>query len=75
MVDSKETPEQINARFAQPISRVDKPIGHLLVQQDFTQLAHRINNSISDGREKSLALTKLEEAYMWAGKGLALEDE
>ena len=29
-----------------------------------------ICNDLEDGRAKSLVLTKLEEAYMWAGKSI-----
>lgn len=32
-----------------------------------------INTQLKDGRAKSLALTKLEEVYMWIGK--AIRDE
>jgi len=35
--------------------------------------AVKMINQIPDGRAKSLALTKLEEAYMWIGK--AIRDE
>ncbi len=34
-------------------------------------LAHHLNSAMPDGREKSLALTKLEEAMLWAGAGIA----
>ena len=34
-------------------------------------LAHAINFSVPDGREKALALTKLEEVSMWANAGIA----
>lgn len=40
------------------------------LRQDFMELAHKINVTIKDDREKSLALTKLEEALMWAGKAI-----
>ena len=34
-------------------------------------LAHYINKNVPDGREKSLAMTKLEECVMWANAGIA----
>jgi hypothetical protein len=34
-----------------------------------------INAHVPDGREKSTAVTKLEEAVMWANKGLATHTE
>jgi hypothetical protein len=36
----------------------------------FEELETVVNNGLPDGRAKSLVLTKLEEAYMWVGKGL-----
>jgi len=33
--------------------------------------AYLIDDMVPDGREKSLALTKLEEAVMWANAGIA----
>lgn len=35
------------------------------------RLAHLINAIVPEGREKSLALTKLEECIMWANAGIA----
>ena len=37
--------------------------------------AHLIDSLVPDGREKSLALTRLEEAVMWANAGLARSQE
>lgn len=42
------------------------------IKQKFVELEYVIS-SLKDGRSKSLILTKLEEAYMWAGK--AVRDE
>lgn len=39
----------------------------------FSGLAGMVEDRLSPGRATSLALTKLEEAYMWVGK--ALRDE
>ena len=34
-----------------------------------------IKNNVPDGREKSLAMTKLEECCMWANAGIARSKE
>lgn len=34
------------------------------------KVSELINDLVPDGREKSLALTKLEECGMWSGKGI-----
>lgn len=36
----------------------------------FQELEATVEKSIPNGRPKSLILTKLEEAYMWVGKGI-----
>lgn len=36
--------------------------------------AHLIDELVPDGREKSLALTKLQETVMWANCGIACGD-
>lgn len=37
-------------------------------------LAAKTFENLPDGREKSLAMTKLEEALMWANKSIVLEE-
>lgn len=39
-------------------------------KEDVTFLENRIEASVKCGRSKALAITKLEEVYMWIGKGL-----
>lgn len=39
-------------------------------REDVHALAQRLNSKVEDSREKSLALTHLEEALMWAGKAI-----
>ena len=39
------------------------------------EVAQTLDVHIEDGREKSLALTKLEESLMWAGKAIFKEAE
>lgn len=38
-------------------------------------LAFDINASMDDCREKSLAITKLEECPMWVNKGITIDEE
>lgn len=40
------------------------------LREDIADIADNINQSVADSREKSLALTHLEEALMWAGKAI-----
>lgn len=44
---------------------------HQQVREACELAAHKINSIVPDGREKSLALTKLEEAMFWANAGVA----
>jgi len=39
-----------------------------LIRRQFEQLAYFCKNELPEGREKSLALTNLEQASMWAVK-------
>ncbi len=39
------------------------------------QLGHAIVDYVPAGRAQALAITKLEEAVMWAVKGIALDSE
>lgn len=44
------------------------------LRRGFKSAALRIIRFVPDGREKSLALTKVEEATMWAMAGIARSD-
>jgi len=44
---------------------------HALIRQRCGELAITINTLCTDDREKSLAITKLEEAMMWANASIA----
>lgn len=41
------------------------------VRADLRRLAHKMQKSLPDGREKSLVLTHLEEAMFWANAAIA----
>ncbi len=43
------------------------------IRENAISLTSYINCVVEDGREKSLAITKIEEAVMWAIKGIALK--
>jgi hypothetical protein len=70
---TRETADDIKARFL--IAQNGKPTdAQLAYQRDIAGviegLAQRINADVADSRQKSLALTALEEALMWTGKAI-----
>lgn len=72
-VETRESEADIRARFG--IAQEGKPTEAQLRQQrqlkDYlADIAVIINRDIEDSREKSLALTALEEALMWTGKAI-----
>jgi hypothetical protein len=44
---------------------------HETVRAMVKELAHKLNGMLPEGREKSLAVTKLEEALFWANAAIA----
>lgn len=44
---------------------------HTSVRQNFAALARLLNGRLPEGREKSLAITKLEEGMFWANAAIA----
>lgn len=70
---TRESADDIRARFG--IAQDGKPTSAQLGEQgairdQLAEVARGINENVADGREKSLALTALEEALMWAGKAI-----
>jgi hypothetical protein len=65
------TPEEIESRLR--THEVGAEGWHKIEQlRDlYAELAQLLNNTGPDGREKSLALTALEESMMWASKAIA----
>jgi hypothetical protein len=47
---------------------------HELVRAEFLALANKLDDLLPEGREKSLVLTKLEEAMMWANASIARQN-
>ncbi|MFC6883462.1 DUF7681 family protein [Actinomadura yumaensis] len=59
-------------RFAfHPATTDEKRDEHTSVRQACRRLADELNERLPDGREKSLAVTKVEEAMFWANASLA----
>jgi hypothetical protein len=46
---------------------------HRELREDFTHVAEMVIRKVPAGRERSLALTALQEALMWANAGVAIE--
>lgn len=65
-------PADIEHRFAfHPATTVEKRDAHSSVRQSCRELADYINEACPDGREKSTAITRLEEVMMWANAAIA----
>ena len=65
-------PEDIEHRFAfHAATTEEKRDAHASVRQACRRLADYINESAPDGREKSLAITHVEEAMLWANAAIA----
>jgi len=66
-------PEEIAKRFGSTAkSPAETRDDHEHLRQEFVRLAQLIDVMMFDGREKSLAMTQLEDASMWSQKALAL---
>lgn len=64
--------EDIEHRFAfHAATTEEKRDAHTSVRQACRRLADFINESAPDGREKSLAITHVEEAMLWANAAIA----
>lgn len=69
---AKHDPDLEN-RFTYHTPKGDQPQRYHAIRETAKQLAYLITESVPAGREKSLALTKLEEVSMWANAGIARE--
>lgn len=62
----------IDNRFRfHPASDKEKRNAHDSVRALFLELANELNDRLPEGREKKLAVTKLEEAMFWSNAALA----
>ena len=69
-VNSISTDDLAN-RFTYKPAKNDQPERYGAIRDDALKLATTINEEAPDGREKSLAITKIEEAVTWASAAIA----
>ena len=65
------THEDIEKNFSYHAPKDDQPERYEKIRHKAKMLAAYINEYCSDSREKSLAMTKIEEAVMWANASIA----
>lgn len=67
-------PAELANRFSfHPATTQEKRDAHEGVRGAAYRLASLLNESVPDGREKSLVMTKLEEVMFWANAAIARE--
>lgn len=66
--------EDIENRFTYHSPKADQPKRYELIRNKAKELAFLINESVPESREKSLALTHLQETTMWANAGIACNE-
>ena len=64
----------IDNRFAFHPANDEKGKSHECVRSECRKLAYYLNELLSEGREKSLAVTHLEEVMMWSNAAIARSD-
>lgn len=60
--------DEINKRFSVP-TEVDANLS-AVVRQNFKWFAAMLDKSLPDGRAKSVAMTYLEDCYLWSGHAM-----
>ena len=63
--------EELNLRFSYHAPKGTQPERYVEIRAGAHELAARIDEMCPESREKSLAITHLEEAVMWANAAIA----
>lgn len=66
------TNDEIHERFKHHPPTPERIEDHQTVRDSSETLAHTFNSLLPESREKSLALTAVQEAAMWANAALAI---
>lgn len=66
-----EIAQRIENDFRYHTPKDDQPERYNAIREKAKELAHLINNSVPNGREKSTSLTQLEMCVMQANAGIA----
>ena len=61
----------IENNFTYHAPQLGQPEKYEAIREKAKELAYLIDELVPDSREKSLAMTKLEECSMWANAGIA----
>ena len=67
--------EDIDRRFTYHAPDRIKVSRHEQIRDACKEMAYELNSQLPDGREKSLAITHLEEVMMWANAAIAREGQ
>lgn len=69
------TPEQIENIFTYHKPFGDQPQRYELLRAEARELALMIEENCPESREKSLAITNLQQAIMWANASIAINEK
>jgi hypothetical protein len=69
-----ELARRIENSFTYHAPKDDQQTRYVELRDTAKHLAEKINNLVPNSREKSLAITKIEEAIMWANKAIAINE-
>jgi hypothetical protein len=67
-------PADIEKRFTYHPPKGDDPATYQFIRAQAKAFAHLLDEKLPEGREKSLAMTHLEETVFWANAGIARAD-
>jgi hypothetical protein len=69
------TNEQINRIFTYRAPFGDQPERYVKIRQAAKEFAHLVQDACPESREKSTALTHIQQAVMWANASIAINEE